>query len=433
MWRLLLIAARNLVLNRRRSLLLGGAIAVVTLLFLLMGSVGNGIQHTVMTAGTSLFSGHVNVGGFYKVSAGRAAPVIDHGEVVAQEIRDGFPEATLVVTRGRGFAKLVSERESAQSTLIGVNPIKDRPLVATLRMVRGEISSLAKPRTIVLFEAQAKKLKVDVGDPVTLTSPTVRGAYNSLDVTVGAIAEDMGILSIMSAFVSNDTIQELYMYGKDSAGWILVYLDDPSKADDAQAKIRTLLEDNDHRLLEETQGPYWGKFQMVTGEDWVGQKLDTTTWEDELMAMQWTLKVFDTVTGLLISILIVIIIVGVMNTLWITIRDRTREIGTLRAIGMGRFKVLTMFVFEVMLLSFVAGAVGVAMGTGLVALLNVIQIPVSRGFQLFVMADHLVLLLSTDTVLKALLLIPSLTTVASIFPALRAARMRPITAMHHAG
>ena len=49
-------------------------------------------------------------------------------------------------------------------------------------------------------------------------------------------------------------------------------------------------------------------------------------------------------------VLLVVIGVGIMNTLWIAIRERTREIGTLRAIGMQRRRVLLMFLIEALML-----------------------------------------------------------------------------------
>ncbi len=57
------------------------------------------------------------------------------------------------------------------------------------------------------------------------------------------------------------------------------------------------------------------------------------------------------ITGVLTFVLLVIIAVGIMNTLWIAIRERTREIGTLRAIGMQRARVLVMFLTEALMLS----------------------------------------------------------------------------------
>jgi len=57
-------------------------------------------------------------------------------------------------------------------------------------------------------------------------------------------------------------------------------------------------------------------------------------------------------TFVLITILILIVAVGIMNTMWIAIRERTREIGTLRAIGMQRGAVLWMFLLESLMLGF---------------------------------------------------------------------------------
>ena len=60
---------------------------------------------------------------------------------------------------------------------------------------------------------------------------------------------------------------------------------------------------------------------------------------------------------MLIVILIAIIIIGIMNTMWIAIRERTREIGTLRAIGMHRREVLWMFLLESLMLGLFATVV----------------------------------------------------------------------------
>ena len=85
---------------------------------------------------------------------------------------------------------------------------------------------------------------------------------------------------------------------------------------------------------------FWMKFEKVNREDWTGQKLDVTTWEDEMSFIPWTITAITWLSCMLIVILLVVIVVGIMNTMWIAIRERTREIGTLRAIGMQRGTVL---------------------------------------------------------------------------------------------
>src|SRR5262249_58922123 len=71
----LVIAFRNLVQHSRRTALLGGAILGVTALLVLLVGLLNGIRSTMLESATTLMSGHVNVGGFYKVTAGQSAPV----------------------------------------------------------------------------------------------------------------------------------------------------------------------------------------------------------------------------------------------------------------------------------------------------------------------------------------------------------------------
>ena len=92
-----------------------------------------------------------------------------------------------------------------------------------------------------------------------------------------------------------------------------------------------------------------------------------------------------------------------------------------------------MFVLETIILSTVAAALGVALGAGITHLLNAAQIPVSRGFQIFLMSDTLRMAVSVDSALVALIAIPMLTTIGAFFPAMRAAKLKPVTAMHHVG
>ncbi len=433
MGRLMLIAVRNLIQHRRRSLLLGGAMALVTILLVLLGAVGAGIESTMMRAGTALLSGHVNVTGFYKVSSGRVAPLLLEREKVLGQIEELVPEAVRFSDRLRGMAKIVSERDSIQAAVVGVAIESEPGLREVLREAEGNLMDLAQPRSMALYAAQAKRLGVSVGDAVTLSAPTVRGQFNSVDVTVRVILKDLGILSTMSCLASADTMRELNLYTEDTTGVIYVYLDDPEKSAEVESRLRTMLPDYGHELMEHHPGPFWGKFQLAAGEDWTGQRLDLTTWVDELLAMQWVLKTFSTVSGMLVMVLLVIILVGVMNTLWIAIRDRTKEIGTLRSIGMGKGRVLIAFVIEVGVLSVSATLLGVGLGTALAALINALEIPVSPGFQLFLMTDTLRLVMDPRVVLNAMLIVPGFAMLASLFPAWRATRLKPVTAIHQVG
>src|SRR5581483_3067363 len=100
MGQLLLIAFRSLLQHRRRTFVLGGAIAFVTALLLTLAGIYTGMRHTLLTAATTLMSGHVNVAGFYKVTAGQAAPIVTDYEKIRDIVKKNVPEIDYTVVRG---------------------------------------------------------------------------------------------------------------------------------------------------------------------------------------------------------------------------------------------------------------------------------------------------------------------------------------------
>ena len=92
-----------------------------------------------------------------------------------------------------------------------------------------------------------------------------------------------------------------------------------------------------------------------------------------------------------------------------------------------------MFVIEAATLSVLGSVAGALLGIALTLLLNGLSISIPKGAQLFLMRDTLFLETDPTTVFVAVAVISCLVTVFSLFPAVKAARMRPVTAMHHAG
>ena len=87
----LTIAFRSLVQHRRRTLFLGTAIAAVTALLVLLNGLSTGVRETMIDTATTLSTGHVNVGGFFKVTAGQAAPVVTDYKKVLEVAQEGGP------------------------------------------------------------------------------------------------------------------------------------------------------------------------------------------------------------------------------------------------------------------------------------------------------------------------------------------------------
>lgn len=428
------IAARNLAAHTRRNLFLGGALAAVTGLLVLLGALTSGMEAAMTESATTLMTGHVNVGGFFKITSASTAPLVSDYPKVLAEVRKRVPEIDYVTVRGRGWAKAVSENKSMDIVLAGVDVASEPAFHKVLRLSAGRLEDLGRPGTVLLFEGQAKRLGVGVNDVLTLSAPTDRGVNNTADVRVVAIAKNVGLLSAFSAFIQADTLRQLYGLNVTTTGAIHLFLKDPRDASAVAARLRSALGAAGWRVMDPEAQPYWIKLmQTVPAQDWTGQKLDVTTADDEMGQFKQFILALRVVTGLLVVILMVVVVIGILNSLAIAIRERTREIGTLRAIGMQRGKVRWLMLLEAALLGVAATVAGALLAAGVAAGLNAIGIALPEAAQVFLAQDRLTFLLDPRAIATDVALLSAITIAASLLPARRAARLKPVTAMHHVG
>ena len=240
---ILLIAMRNLVQARVRTLFLGTALTLVTMLLVILMGLSQGISDNIVRSATTLSTGHVNVAGFFKATSTDSAPLITDASRLKKIVRENTEGLDYVVDRNRGWARIISPTGALASLILGVDIEEEERLVDVLQLapqsdykeggsqqILGDASRLADPNTVVLFATQAERLEVDVGDKLTLRSQTRDGRANTVDVTIVAVARDIGILSNFSMFVPKQVVLDLYQLKPDTSGAIQIYLDVWEKA-----------------------------------------------------------------------------------------------------------------------------------------------------------------------------------------------------------
>jgi putative ABC transport system permease protein len=138
-----------------------------------------------------------------------------------------------------------------------------------------------------------------------------------------------------------------------------------------------------------------------------------------------------TVFTALIIVVAVVAMIIIMNTLVISITERIREIGTMRAVGARRSFVRRMITLETLMISLVFGLVGMILGSGIVGILNLTGIEASGMFlQVLFGGSVLTPVVSIGSVLTSLLMVIIVGIVASLYPVSLALKIEPVRAMN---
>ncbi|WP_444904325.1 ABC transporter permease [Microbulbifer sp. CnH-101-E] len=331
--RRLKLAVLNLLRNRRRSLLTVAIVAIVVMALMTSGGFGL-YTYKSLKEGAARSQGHLvfTQPGYF--NSDEEYP-LQNGLENADELRKRLlTDSQVKAVQPRIYLNgLISNGD--KSTIFlgqGILPSEFRVKGPFLNMTEGGILSKNEDPTdpqIMLAKDLARNLNVKTGDYVTLMSTTVDGALNALDFKVqgvfGTGVPDMDkrqvYLSINSAqfILDSEKVSTMHLYGYE-------------------------LEDTEvlkARLAE--QAP----------------ELEITTWEDRAFFYQGVKSLYDRIFGLMGVIMAMVIFVSLFNTLAMSVTERTREIGTLSALGTSRAELLLGFVLEALVLSLVGAIVGI--------------------------------------------------------------------------
>jgi putative ABC transport system permease protein len=133
-----------------------------------------------------------------------------------------------------------------------------------------------------------------------------------------------------------------------------------------------------------------------------------------------------------VMVLFFIILIGVVNTLRMTIRERTREIGTVRAIGMQKKDVRNTFLLETFFLALFSIIAGILAAFAVMAGLSLIKINAQDNpIGMLLVNGHLNFVPTVIGTVSYTVLILLIAVATAYFPAQRAAKMSAASALRH--
>ncbi|MGC9669933.1 ABC transporter permease [Planosporangium sp. 12N6] len=270
----------------------------------------------------------------------------------------------------------------------GVSVVTDLPALADmfpLRATEGTIATLG-PDQLVLDEARAKTLNLHAGSTVTVQLS--RGAPHTM--TVAAVLARNDVFN--SIMLSPSVIPDLRV---PQPSWAYVRVAPGTGVAAVRDRIDTLLADSPEVNVTDRSGYI----------DQQARQLDGL-----LMMIQ-----------ILLALAVLIAVLGIVNTLALSVLERTRELGLLRAIGLRRVQMMRMVTVESVVISVFGALLGLAVGSGLGA--AAVRALRDEGFT--------ELSLPWSRMAVYLVLAGLVGVVAAVLPAIRAARINVLGAIAH--
>lgn len=162
-------------------------------------------------------------------------------------------------------------------------------------------------------------------------------------------------------------------------------------------------------------------------EQRLGSDFEVSRWDEILPFIKDLISNLTNIFDIISGVFLLVVMLGIINSMFMNVLERVREIGTMMAIGVKQGSILSLFVVEGVFLGALGALVGLLLGAGIVQLMSLIGIPISApGSSLkfilrpFLTLDFVVTTFSFTTFGAALV---------SVWPAWRASRLRPVEAL----
>lgn len=415
---LLTLAARNLMRRRRRTLLTASALGFGVAILCLSRAWTAAMAVAVVEPAKDGTIGHVQV---YRTDAaddegGEISFVQPHNGyrliadprgLVARLLADE-PRLQAGLARLSIGALLSAGDESMEVLLLGIDPAARAAVYPAVGLIEGRHFAPGE-NGLLINRGVARRLGLKPGDDAVALANATDGRLTGAKLKVTGTWTVRGLEAYEwgACFVDLAAVQEL-LDAPDQASVLILRQRDPRA--DAAPVARAL---NDRFRRE-------------------GAGLRAFTWEEMGGPFIGGMLVTRFISGILDLVMVVIVAAGVTNTALMSVFERTREIGTVRAIGARRGRVLALFLVEALLLSLLGATIGTGLGAGLIATLGRVGIPAFSEAQRYSYGgDALYPVLDLPGLFSIAGLMVAVCVLAALGPALMAARLRPAEALRH--
>ena len=396
------MAFRDLGRNRRRSFFSALAVAIGLALLMLLASVIQGEMGSAIESAIQLQSGHIQVRATSydeNKSSLKWEDLVENPEQIASQVAE-LDQVKTATPRLYASGFLSTGDESTGVRINGIDPQSAANDPYRNGMISGSFLTADDREGLLIGKPAADKLHLQTGDKVSLSVNTSNGDVQEQTFTIRGI-------------YTTDT------YGFDASTVFLPL-----------AKAQAITQTENHAstifvLLKDTSFT-----DSVINTVKIPSGLEVLTWRD----LNKLFVEFETLSQTYISFFYLIILAitasVIINTLIMSVYERTREIGILSAIGMRGGRIMGLFLAESSLLAIGGVLMGLVLGVFSVYLFNVNGFYIGNmGLTGMLVSDTIRAKLTLNNTINVTIMTFVVTILSGLYPAVMASKMEPVQAL----
>ncbi len=404
------MAWRNLWRRKRRTLITGFSIGFGVLLSVTFTGTGDYGYTNMINAGASMGFGHVTI----EPRGYNQTPALDKRMLKTEQIREQvltMPGISDAVVRIMGQAMFASASKTVGGMFMAVDPAQESTEQNLLlrSLVQGQLFPQADGRGVVIGNKMAEKLNLRIGKKLVYTTTDVSGEIVSEIARVTGIFKT-GVIEVDGAMVllPINSVRTTLHYDSQDATLVSVIINDQRYSEKMRDKIDAIVGNPRREVLtwKQTQSELAGLITMDKSGNYIMQIL----------------------IGLLIA-------AGILNTLLMSVLERSREFGVMMAIGMSPKTLFKLVLVESFWLALIGLVLGIIITIPWYAYLHYVGLDFSGAIGEDysaggVLVDPLIRIrLFKESIIAILAGIFSLTLLSGIYPAWRAGRIPPVESL----
>lgn len=404
--KLLKLAYRNLWRNKRRSSIMLAAISVGLAALIFVWGFIDGMNEQTIENSTTYLTGHIKIHktGFHNDKA--LYLTLPQNSVLQRRLLKNS-HVIAVTPRIEDQAMLSGADEARGVKVVGVDPQLE-PEVTTIAkaITNGRYLQANDTNTIVIGDKLAERTGLKTGDKAVLVTQARDGslAADRFKV-VGLFDSGIDIIDASHVFIPLPAAQELYSLWGQITAWVL-RIDNRQHAGDIAQQLKTE----------------------------IGSGFEVLGWKQLLPEMVQMIRFHEIISYIVVFIVIVIVAVGVTNTILMAVKERTHEFGIMLALGTSQNQIIQLVLLESFILGIIGLLAGNLIGLSITHYFSSAGIDLTQYTQAMEtmpgLTGNVYPLIRLDHVLLVSIATFTISVLPALYPAWQVSRLQPVEAIH---